>query len=148
MPQRAAHGTYEQERSHFMTTLYAQIDILKDNYPGNRQHVIHSLGLLLHRVRGLRMAGQALFKHDNPNWTSKCNMLYERVATFRDTLIQNPKSTRQVANDIESMMIFLDFCIPEDMQFRVLVDKFNRFSTREEPRGGDRSGAPSPEPRR
>jgi hypothetical protein len=95
------------------------------------------------------MAGQAQFKHDNPNWTSKCNKLYSQIASFRDTLTQNPKSTRQVANDIESMMIFLDFCIPDDIRFRVLVKEFQGMRTRyEDPRRGDRSGAPSPEPRR
>ena len=136
MSGRSFHGTYEEERRHFMTTLHAQIDILKDNYKGSRQMVIKSLNLLLLRVEGLRMSGQAHFDHDNSSWTVKCNKLYERVQSFRDTLVKDWNSTHKVANEIESMMIFLDFCVPADIQYRIMPDR------------GDRSGAPSPEPMR
>ncbi|KAJ6143327.1 hypothetical protein N7471_002780 [Penicillium samsonianum] len=136
MPGRASHGTYEEERRYFMTTLHAQIDILKDNYKGSRKMVINSLSLLVLRVEGLRMSGQARSSYDNPSWTAKCNKVYERIQYFRDTLAKDRNSTYRVANDIESMMIFLDFCVPADIQYRISPDR------------GDRSGAPSPEPRR
>ncbi|CAI7635577.1 unnamed protein product [Penicillium glandicola] len=136
MAQRAFHGTYEEERRYFMTTLHAQIHILKANHKGTRKMVINSLGLLLLRVEGLRMSGQAHFKRDNTSWTSKCNQLHGRVQYFRDTLAQDRNSTGRVANDIESMMLFLDFCVPENVHYRIQPDR------------GDRSGAPSPEPRR
>ncbi|KAJ5561779.1 hypothetical protein N7535_003761 [Penicillium sp. DV-2018c] len=149
MAGRAPHGTYEQERRHFLTTLHAQIDILRDNRPGNRQHAIHSLELLLHRVRGLRMAGQAHFAHDNPEWTRKCNNLHGQIVAFRDYLMQDPKNTRRVANAIESMLVFADFFINDNMKFRILCEESQGMRTRDEdPRRGDRSGAPSPEPRR
>ncbi|KAJ5481780.1 hypothetical protein N7475_000592 [Penicillium sp. IBT 31633x] len=139
MPGRSSHGTYEQERNYFLTTLHAQSHILKDNFPGNRQQVIKSLGLLLLRVDGLRMSGQTHDKRDNHRWAEKCNKLYAQVTTFQNTLIEEPSSTRRVANDIEAMMIFVNFCIPKDLQYRVQD---------EDPKRGDRSGAPSPEPSR
>ncbi|EKV05984.1 Peptidase C45, acyl-coenzyme A:6-aminopenicillanic acid acyl-transferase [Penicillium digitatum] len=135
MSTRACHGTYEEERRYFMTTLHAQIDILQDNYRGGRQMVINSLSLLLLRVEGLRMSGQAHFTHDNPSWTDKCNKLQERMQCFRDTLVKDRSSTYRVAADIQNMMLFLNFCVAADIQYRILPDR------------GDRSGAPSPEPR-
>ncbi|KAJ5793660.1 hypothetical protein N7457_000259 [Penicillium paradoxum] len=137
MARRSSHGTYTEERTYFLTTLHAQIDILKDNYKGNREQVIKSLGLLLRRIDSLRMAAQAHFVSENPSWTDKCNHLHQKVGGFRDTLVKDPKSTRRIATDIESMMIFLEFCIPWDLQYHIGC----------EDRRGDRSGAPSPEPR-
>lgn len=136
MSARVFHGTYEEERRHFMTTLHAQIDILQDNHKGSRKMVVNSLALLLLRVEGLRMAGQARYNHDNPSWTAKCKKLCERVRYFRDTLAMDPTSIHRVATEIDSMMIFLDFCVPADIEHRISPDR------------GDRSGAPSPEPRR
>ncbi|KAJ5182141.1 hypothetical protein N7449_012288 [Penicillium cf. viridicatum] len=136
MPVRVFHGTYEEERRHFMTTLHAQIDILQDNHKGSRKMVVNSLALLLLRVEGLRMAGQARYNYDNPSWTAKCKKLCERVRYFRDTLAMDPTSIHRVATEIDSMMIFLDFCVPADIEYRISPDR------------GDRSGAPSPEPRR
>lgn len=118
-----------------MTTLHAQIDILQDNHKGSGKMVINSLSLLLLRIEGLRIAGQARYTYDNPNWTAKCNKLYERVQYFKDALVKDPTSNYRVAADIESMMIFLDFCVPADIEYRISPDR------------GDRSGAPSPEPR-
>ncbi|KAJ9487512.1 hypothetical protein VN97_g5793 [Penicillium thymicola] len=135
MHERLSHGTYVEERRYFLTTLHAQIDILRDNHQGTRRMIINSLSLLLLRVDGLRMAGQACYNYDNPNWTAKCNKLYERVQSFRDTLSTDPTSIHRVATDIESMLIFLDFCVPADIEYRISPDR------------GDRSGAPSPEPR-
>ncbi|KAK4862147.1 hypothetical protein LT330_003285 [Penicillium expansum] len=136
MSTRACHGTYEEERRYFMTTLHAQIDILQDNYRGGRKMVINSLTLLLLRIEGLRMSGQARYAYDNPNWTDKCNQLHERMEVFRDTLFRDPSSTYRVAADIQNMMLFLDFCVPADIEYRIT------------PGRGNRSGAPSPEPRR
>ncbi|KAJ5494163.1 hypothetical protein N7463_010250 [Penicillium fimorum] len=136
MAGRAPHGTYEQERCHFMTTLHAQIHILKDrDYEGNVTMVINSLDVLLRRVARLRMAGQAHFKFDNSSWTAKCNKLHERLEYFIDTLDRDNSNAHRVARDIESMLLFVDFCIPRDAQYTIGPDR------------GDRSGAPSPEPR-
>ncbi|KGO72949.1 hypothetical protein PITC_061770 [Penicillium italicum] len=136
MSTRAFFGTYEEERRYFMTTLHAQIDILQDNHKGNRKMAVNSLKILLQRVEGLRLSGQSRYPHDSPYWTDRCNMLYDRIKIFRDTLISDKSSTSRVAADIENMMLFLDFCVPADVEYRIM------------PGRGDRSGAPSPEPRR
>lgn len=146
MSGRPRHGTYEQERSYVMTTLHAQIDILKDNYTGNRQMSINSLGNLLNRMTALRMAGQIKNSDDNPRWTEKCNELNVNIVNWREQLIQNPKCTRAVANDIETLMIFLDFCLPTDMDNRKDLQYRIGYTDSDGPRRGDRSGAPSPEP--
>ncbi|OQE41350.1 hypothetical protein PENCOP_c005G03313 [Penicillium coprophilum] len=136
MAGRAPHGTYEQERSHFMTTLHAQIHILKDkDFEGNVKMVINSLDVLLRRVASLRMAGQAHFNFDNSSWTARCNKLHERLEYFIDTLDRDHSSAGRVAREIESMLLLVDFCIPRDTQYKIRPDR------------GDRSGAPSPEPR-
>lgn len=137
MSRRPNHGTYEEERTYFLTTLHAQIDILKDNYQGNREQTIKSLGLLLHRIQGLRMAGQAYYKGDSYLWTDKCNNIYKKIVWFRNILLGDPCSTRRVARDIESLMLFLSFCIPEDIRFHV--------GSANDRRRGERSAAPSPE---
>ncbi|KAJ5950861.1 uncharacterized protein N7479_009274 [Penicillium vulpinum] len=101
MSSRAFHGTYEEERRHFLTTLHAQIHILRDNHNDGVEMAIDSLNLLLRRVNGLRIAGQAHFKHDNTSWTSRCNKIYHRVEYFIDALRSDRSSSCRVANDIE-----------------------------------------------
>lgn len=139
MSGRAPHGTYDEERSHVLITLHAQIHILKDNYPGNRRMTINSLGLLLNRVKGLRMAGQLHHRRNNAAWTDKCNTLYSKLVHWRNELIQDPNCTHLVANNIEATMILLDFVVSVEIQYRISLCDVN------EPRRDDRSGAPSPE---
>jgi hypothetical protein len=139
-----------------MTTLHAQIDILKDKHPGNRQMSIKSLDNLLNRITALRMAGQIEHAEDNSRWTDKCNELYANIVNWRDELAEDPDCTWAVANDIETMMILSDLCLPTDMhnrmdfQFRITYDSdwdsVQALLDEDEPRRGDRSGAPSPEP--
>ena len=145
MSGRPRHGTYDQERGYFMTTLHAQIDILKDNYAGNRQMSINSLGNLLKRMTALRMAGQTKNLRDNHIWTEKCNKLNLKIINWREDLIKDPKCTRTVANDIETTMIFLDFCLPTDMYNRTDLQYWIGSRDSDDSRRGDRSGAPSPE---
>lgn len=139
MPGRPPHGTYDEERDHVLITLHAQIHILKDNYPGNRRMTINSLGLLLNRVRGLRMAGQRHHRRNNAAWTDKCNTLYSKLVGWRDELIHDPNCTHLVANNIEATMILLDFVVSDEIQYRISLHDVNEL-----PRRG-RSGAPSPE---
>ncbi|KAJ5861699.1 uncharacterized protein N7529_009009 [Penicillium soppii] len=146
MSGRPRHGTYEQERSYVMTTLHAQIDILKDNYPGSRQMSINSLGNLTNRMNGLRMTGQVKNNYE-PSWTEKCNHLSSKISNWREQLILESTCPIKVANDIETTMMFLNFCFPADMHNRNGLKWIFGSRSSDEPRRGDRSGAPSPEPR-
>lgn len=141
MSGRPAHATYDEERRWFETTLHAQVHILKDNHPPGREMAINSLGNLLGRVRGLRVSGQAFYRRDVARWTDKCNTLHEDVAHWRHELIHDPYSTNRVADDIEATMVDFGFAVSDSSLYPLDPQDLD-----DDPRRGDRSGAPSPEP--
>jgi hypothetical protein len=104
--------------------------MLRDAADGGVMMVINSLKYLVPRIAGLRLAGQASFKGDRSRWTAKCKELTGRLTCFIDTLEEDHSNAPRVANDIESMMLFLEFCFPKDLKGKAR---------------SERSAAPSPE---
>ena len=140
MSRRIPHGTYAEESSFFITTLNSLIHILEQNDKAGREIAINSLSNLLSRLQRLRLAGQINFNHAVPTWTKQCNKLHDRILRWHEELSEVPSSAPRVAAEIGMFQMFAHNPDPEH------IDQYISMWESEDPRRGDRSGAPSPEP--